>query len=187
MHEEIVKALEVLKNGGVILYPTDTIWGIGCDATNPAAVKKVYEIKKRDDSKALVILINEIGKLRTYVNEVPEIAWDLVDFSEDPLTVVYPEGKNLANNLLANDGSVAIRLCKDEFCSKLMERFKRPLVSTSANLSGELSPKNFTEISETVLNEVDYVVNWHQNEIQNPKPSRIVSLGVNGEFKLLRK
>lgn len=187
MHEEIVKALEVLKNGGVILYPTDTIWGIGCDATNPEAVKKVYEIKKRDDSKALVVLINEIGQLRTYVNEVPEIAWDLVDFAEDALTVVYPEGKNLADNLLATDGSVAIRLCKDEFCTKLMQRFKRALVSTSANLSGEPSPKNFNEISKTVLNEVDYVVNWRQNETQNPKPSRIVSLGVNGEFKLLRK
>lgn len=187
MHEEIVKALEVLKNGGVILYPTDTIWGIGCDATNPEAVKKVYEIKKRDDSKALVILINEIGQLHSYVKEVPEIAWDIVDFAEDPLTVIYQEAKNVAPNLLADDGSVAIRLCRDEFCSKLMERFKRPLVSTSANLSGEPSPKNFTEITETVLNEVDYVVNWRKNDTQNPKPSRIISLGVNGEFKLLRK
>lgn len=187
MHNEINEALKVLNEGGIIIYPTDTIWGVGCDATNPDAVKKIYELKQRDDSKALVVLIQEIGQLQNYVAEVPEIAWDIVEFAEDPLTVVYPNAKNLATNLLANDGSVAIRLCSDEFCIKLLQRFKRPLVATSANISGEPSPKNFVEIDERVLNQGDYVVNWRREETKNPKPSRIISLGVDGDFKLLRK
>ncbi len=187
MHSQITKAIEVLSKGGIILYPTDTIWGIGCDATNPEAVKKVYELKQRDDSKALVILIHEMGQLYTYVQAVPEIAWDVVEFAEDPLTVVYPQGKNLAPNLLATDGSVAIRWCKDDFCKKLMERFKKPLVATSANISGGDSPKNFAEIDKNIINGVDYVVDWRKDETNNPKPSRIISLGMNGEFKLLRK
>ncbi|MCP4520299.1 MAG: threonylcarbamoyl-AMP synthase [Cytophagales bacterium] len=187
MHEEIQKALEVLNNGGIIVYPTDTIWGIGCDATNPEAVKKVYELKERDDSKALVVLIHELGQLYNYVQKVPEIAWDIVEFAETPLTVVYPQAKNIAHNLVAEDNSVAIRWCKDEFCQKLMQRFKRPLVATSANISGEPSPKGFADISETVLERADYVVNWRKEELNNPNPSKIISLGVDGEFKLIRK
>ncbi len=187
MNNEINEALKVLNEGGVIVYPTDTIWGIGCDATNSEAVKKIYDLKQRDDSKALVLLIHEIGQLQTYVTEVPEIAWDIVEFAEDPLTVVYQNARNLAPNLLAADGSVAIRLCQDEFCQKLLQRFKKPLVATSANISGEPSPKNFAEIDDRVLNQGDYVVNWRREDRENIKPSRIISLGVDGDFKLLRK
>ncbi|MGL5318590.1 MAG: L-threonylcarbamoyladenylate synthase [Bacteroidales bacterium] len=187
MNEEIKKACEVMQSGGVILYPTDTIWGLGCDATNEAAVKRVYEIKKRVDSKALIVLIDRDVKLQFYVDDVPEIAYDLIEYSEKPLTIIYDGARNLAANLLAEDGSIGIRITKEEFSHKLCERFKKAIVSTSANISGDPSPANFHEVSEEVKNAVDYVVNYRQDEQSKAKPSGIIKLGKNCEVKVIRE
>lgn len=184
---ELKKAVETIKNGETLLYPTDTIWGVGCDATNPEAVKKIYQLKERDDSKALVILVAEEWQLKSYVEEVPDIAWDLVEFAERPLTIVYPQGKNLATNLLADDGSVAIRLVKNPFCEELIKNAKVPIVSTSANISGMPSPSRYGEIDERILKGVDYVVNSAGTENKNAVPSQIIKLEVDGEIKFLRK
>jgi L-threonylcarbamoyladenylate synthase len=187
MQTEINNTFEHLKKGHIILYPTDTIWGIGCDVSNSAAVKKIYEIKKRADHKAMIILISEIGQLHDYVQKIPEIAWDMVDFAEKPLTVIYPKGKNVAPELLGEDGSIAIRLVRDEFCKKLISKFRKGIVSTSANISGEPSPASFKDISPEILSAVDYVVNWRQQENSGSKPSTIVKLGLDGEINFIRK
>ena len=143
MTEDIKKACEVMAAGGIILYPTDTIWGIGCDATNEKAVQRVYELKRRTDNKAMLVLMDSEAKLDRYVSDVPDIAWDLISVSDKPLTIIYSSAKNLATNLLGADGSVGIRITNEEFSKKLCERFRKPLVSTSANVSGEPSPANF--------------------------------------------
>lgn len=187
MQEEIKKALEVLHNGGIILYPTDTIWGIGCDATNPEAVKKVYEIKKREDSKSMLVLLDNPNKLNSYVAEVPEIAWDLIECTDKPMTIIYPGAKNLANNLVAEDGTIGIRITEEDFSNNLIFRFRKPIVSTSANISGEPSPKHFNDISEEVKNAVDFIVDYRQDETENPAPSSILKLGTGGEIEILRK
>ena len=158
MVEEIRKACEVLQAGGLILYPTDTIWGIGCDATNEEAVRKVYELKKRMDNKAVLVLTDSTAKLNMYVSDIPDIAWDLIEVADKPLTIIYAHAKNLAPNLLGEDGSVGIRITKEEFSHRLCERFRKPLVSTSANISGETAPMNFQDISEEIKNGVEYVV-----------------------------
>ena len=147
MTEDIKKACEVMAAGGIILYPTDTIWGIGCDATNEKAVQRVYELKRRADNKAMLVLMDSEAKLDRYVSDVPDIAWDLISVSDKPLTIIYSSAKNLATNLLGADGSVGIRITNEEFSKKLCERFRKPLVSTSANVSGEPSPANFSEVS----------------------------------------
>lgn len=187
MQEEIKKAVEVLRNGGVILYPTDTIWGIGCDATNEEAVKKVYDIKKREDSKSMLVLLDNPNKLNSYVQEVPEVAWDLVEFTEKPMTIIYPGAKNLAKNLVAEDGTIGIRITEEDFSNNLIFRFRKPIVSTSANISGEASPKHFHDISEEIKEAVDYIVDYRQNETENPAPSSILKLGLGGEIDILRK
>lgn len=187
MNDDIKKALEVLRNGGVILYPTDTIWGLGCDAENAEAVKKVYEIKQRADSKSMLALIDQPMRLEMYVTEVPEIAWDLIEQTDKPLTVIYPNAKNLATNLVAEDGSIGIRLVNDKFCSQLIARLQRPLVSTSANISGAPSPKNFSEISEDIINAVDYVVNHRQDDFSEVKASSIIKLSDGGLFEIIRE
>ena len=146
MTEDIKKACEVMAAGGIILYPTDTIWGIGCDATNEKAVQRVYELKRRTDNKAMLVLMDSEAKLDRYVSDVPDIAWDLISVSDKPLTIIYSSAKNLATNLLGADGSVGIRITNEEFSKKLCERFRKPLVSTSANVSGEPSPANFSEV-----------------------------------------
>lgn len=184
---ELKKAVEVLKAGGTILYPTDTIWGIGCDATNKSAVEKVYKIKQRSESKSLIVLIENELLLNKYLKEVPEIAWELIEHADSPLTIVYPDARGLANNVVNEDGSIAIRIVKDEFCEKLIHRLGKPLVSTSANVSGEPSPKNYHEISEHILHAVDYVVNLRQAESLNQKPSSIIQVGIKGEIKIIRK
>lgn len=150
MTEDIKKACEVMAAGGIILYPTDTIWGIGCDATNEKAVQRVYELKRRADNKAMLVLMDSEAKLDRYVSDVPDIAWDLISVSDKPLTIIYSSAKNLATNLLGADGSVGIRITNEEFSKKLCERFRKPLVSTSANVSGEPSPANFSEVSEVI-------------------------------------
>ncbi len=187
MQEEIKKALQVLKAGGTILYPTDTIWGIGCDATNPEAVKKVYEIKKREDIKSILVLVDSPNKIIYYVQSIPGIAWDLIDVSDKPITIIYPDARNLAGNLINQDGSIGIRVTKEEFSKKLIHRFRKPIVSTSANTSEAPYPRNFFEINEEILSAVDYVVNWRQEETTEAKPSGIIKLGVRGEVEIIRK
>jgi L-threonylcarbamoyladenylate synthase len=186
MIEDIKLALEVLQNGGVILYPTDTIWGIGCDATNIEAVKRVYELKKRTDSKAMLVLLDNENKLQQYVTDVPEVAWELIDVSDKLLTIIYTGAKNLANNLIAEDGSVGIRIVKDEFCEKLISRFRKPLVSTSANISGQTTPSLFSEISQEIIQKVDYVVKWRQDDRKKSQASSIIKLDVSGKFEVIR-
>jgi L-threonylcarbamoyladenylate synthase len=187
MHDDLKKAVEVLKAGGVILYPTDTIWGIGCDATNVEAVKRIYGIKKREDSKSMLVLMENPALLERYIDEVPEVAWDLVEISTTPLTVIYPNAKNLAGNLIASDGSIGIRFTKEEFTSQLLRRFRKPLVSTSANISGEKSPAFFDEISEEIKKQVDYIVEYRQNDRTPAQPSSIIKLGLGGRIDIIRK
>jgi L-threonylcarbamoyladenylate synthase len=187
MQDAIKKALEVLQNGGVILYPTDTIWGIGCDATNEEAVKRVYDIKKRADSKSMLVLMENVNLLERYMQEVPEIAYSLIEVSDKPMTIIYPAAKNLAPNLLAEDGSVGIRITSERFTQQLIQRFRKPIVSTSANISGEPSPAIFAEVSEEIKNAVDYVVGYRQDDVTPARPSSIIKLGVGGEIKTIRE
>lgn len=186
MEEDIKKACEIMQAGGIILYPTDTIWGVGCDATNEVAVKRIYDLKKRVDNKAMLVLIDSSAKLNAYVKDVPDIAWDLIEVADNPLTIIYPEAKNLAVNLLGKDGSVGIRISNEEFSKKLCERFRKPLVSTSANISGEPNPSNFNEISEEIKNGVDYIVSYKQDDIRKAAPSGIIKLGVGGLIQVIR-
>ena len=172
--------------GGLILYPTDTIWGIGCDATNEEAVRKVYALKRRSDHKAMLLLMDSSAKLDYYVQEVPDVAWDLIELADSPLTVIYSGARNVAPNLLAEDGSVGIRITQEEFSHKLCERFRKPLVSTSANVSGAPSPANFSEISETIKSGVDYIVRYRQEDLSKAAPSHIIKLGAGGLVKIIR-
>ena len=176
-----------MREGGVILYPTDTIWGIGCDATNEDAVRRVYEIKQRQDSKAMLVLVDSSVKVDFYVRDVPEVAWDLIDLADKPLTIIYSGARNLAANLLAEDGSVGLRVTNDDFSKRLCQQFRKAIVSTSANISGQPSPKNFSEISEEVKSAVDYIVGYRQEEISNPKPSSIIKLDKGGVIKIIRE
>ena len=187
MTEYIKKACEVMAAGGIILYPTDTIWGIGCDATNEKAVQRVYELKRRADNKAMLVLMDSEAKLDRYVSDVPDIAWDLISVSDKPLTIIYSSAKNLATNLLGADGSVGIRITNEEFSKKLCERFRKPLVSTSANVSGEPSPANFSEVSEVIKEGVDYIVSYRQDDMSRPKPSSIIKLDKGGVIKIIRE
>ena len=187
MQQEINKAIDVLKKGGVILYPTDTIWGIGCDATNPAAVEKIYKIKQRAESKAMLVLINDSSELDKYVETVPDIAYDLIDVAVKPLTIIYDEAIGLASNLIASDGSIGIRVTKEEFSHQLCKRFRKPIVSTSANVSGKKSPATFREIDNAILESVDYVVNYRQEDDCALKSSEIIKLSKSGTIKIIRK
>jgi L-threonylcarbamoyladenylate synthase len=187
LKDEINKALEVLKSGGLILYPTDTIWGIGCDATNADAVDKVYKLKGRAEEKSLIVLLENDNKLQSYVKEVPEIAYDLIEFAENPLTIIYSGAKNLAPNAIAKDGSIGIRVVKHDFCEQLLQRFRKPLISTSANISGEASPACFDEISDEIKTGVDYVVNLEQHDRSKRKASTIMKLETDGLFSFIRK
>ena len=184
--DDIRQAVEVMNKGGIILYPTDTIWGIGCDATNPEAVKRVYDIKHRNDAKALITLIDSEAKLEAYVTNVPEVAWQLIEVAEKPLTIIYDGARNLAPNLLAEDGSAGIRITREEFSKNLCMRMRRAIVSTSANISGEPSPKCFADISPDIINAVDYVCTSRRNEDKNPPASNIIKLGAGGEVKVIR-
>jgi L-threonylcarbamoyladenylate synthase len=187
MNNDIKKAVEVLRSGGVILYPTDTIWGLGCDATNKEAVDKIYRIKQRDDSKSMLVLIDNPAKLNSYIDTVPEIAWDLIDVSDKPLTIIYPGAKNLADNLVADNGTIGIRITNEEFSRNLCQRFRLPLVSTSANISGRPAPGNFNEIEQEIIDQVDYVVEYRQDDLSKAAPSGIIKLGVSGEITVIRK
>lgn len=188
MKNEINNTLKVLQSGGIILYPTDTIWGIGCDATNPDAVERIYKLKGRDAGKSMIILLDSDGKLPGYVNDVPDIAYDLIEYAERPLTLIFPGAKNLAGNVIHQDGTIGIRIVKHPFCQQLIQRFRKPIVSTSANISGQPSPACFSDIDERIKTGVDYIVNLEQNEPgTNRQPSTIMRLEPNGRFAFIRR
>ena len=176
-----------MNEGGVILYPTDTIWGIGCDATNEEAVRRVYQIKQRSDSKAMLVLVDSPVKVDFYVQDVPEVAWDLIEVADKPLTIIYSGARNLASNLIAEDGSVGIRVTNEEFSKRLCQQFRKAIVSTSANISGQPSPANYSEITEELKSMVDYVVGYRQEEKGHPKPSSIIKLDKGGVIKIIRE
>lgn len=186
MQEDIKKCIETLRSGGVILYPTDTIWGLGCDATNPDAVKKIYEIKKRVDSKAMLVLAQSFAMVERYVEEVPAMAYDLVEYSEKPITIIYENARGLAENLLGDNFSIGMRIPKDAFLEQLLLQFRKPIVSTSANISGEASPSVYGEITKEIRESADYVVIHRQSETIRKQASSIVSLRTNGEIKIIR-
>lgn len=187
MQNDISKALDVLNKGGLILYPTDTIWGIGCDATNQEAVANIYSLKKRADSKSMLVLLNNPNRLNQYIDIVPEISWELIEVADKPITIIYPGAKNLAENLIADDGSIGIRIVKDEFCNKLIERFKKPIVSTSANISGKPSPATFQQIESEIKSGVDYIIEYRQEDTSIRPPSSIIKLDSNNRIQILRK
>ncbi|TYP98550.1 L-threonylcarbamoyladenylate synthase [Sphingobacterium allocomposti] len=185
--DDLNKALETLKNGGLILYPTDTIWGIGCDATNEAAVEKVFALKGREKTKSLIVLLHNDNQLASYVNDVPEVAYELIEYADKPLTIVYSNAKNLAKNAVAVDGSIGIRIVRHPFCEQLLQRFRKPLISTSANISGEPSPTCFDDISPVVKGGVDYIVGYGQHEKGDGKSSTVMKIDPSGKFAFLRK
>lgn len=185
--EDIREALTALRGNGIILYPTDTIWGLGCDATSQEAVEKIFRIKSRDENKSLLILVNSEQMLERYVREIPEIALELLSVTDGPLTIIYPNGKNLAKGVCSEDGSAGIRICRDEFCNELISRFRKPVVSTSANFSGEKSPHFFDEIDKELIKSVDYVVKYRQDDRRKHSASPVIKLNSDGTIKILRK
>ncbi|ERJ58611.1 L-threonylcarbamoyladenylate synthase [Sphingobacterium paucimobilis] len=185
--EDVNQALETLKNGGLILYPTDTIWGIGCDATNPAAVEKIFALKERDKSKSMLILLHNENQLASYVREIPDVAYELIEVYDRPITIVYSGAKNLAENAVAEDGSIGIRIVSHPFCQQLLQRFKKPIISTSANISGAPSALTFDQIDELIKEKADYIVRFGQNENTPGEPSIIIKLDPSGKFEFLRK
>jgi L-threonylcarbamoyladenylate synthase len=186
MNTDLKKALETLKSGGIILYPTDTVWGLGCDATNPEAVRKLFEIKQRRENHSMLLLVDIPQRIIQYVRNVPEIAWDLIEVSDRPLTIIFQGAKNLADNLLHKDGSIGIRVTSDEFCKELISAFRKPVVSTSANITGKPYPACFKDIDPAIINSVDYVVKWRQDDVAPSQPSSILRLGERGEIEIIR-
>lgn len=185
--EDLQNAVDVMKRGGVILYPTDTVWGIGCDATNAEAVKKVYEIKQRDDTKALICLVDSDVRLQRYSRDMPDVAWDLLTLPTKPTTVILDGVSNLADNLYAEDGSLGIRITQEEFSKQLCYRMQKPIVSTSANISGEPAAQNYCDISEEILQSVDYVCETRRQEHLPHVPSSIIKLTKDGQVTIIRK
>lgn len=178
--------IDILKNGGIILYPTDTIWGIGCDATNIEAINKIFNIKQREKGKAMIILVESEKRLQELV-DVPEIAWQIIDLSEKPVTIVYDNPRGLPKELLAEDGSIGIRLVKDDFCKKIISKLNKPLVSTSANISGDKSPVKFEDINKNIINLVDYVVKERREEVAKWKNSSIIRIWKDNQIKVIRE
>jgi len=183
---DFTKAIEILQSGGTILYPTDTIWGIGCDATNIDAIKKIFDIKKREQNKSLIILVESEKRLQDLV-DVPEMAWQIMDVSEKPVTIVYENPKNLPKELLAEDGSIGIRLIKDDYCKRLITKLNKPLVSTSANLSGQKSPMKFSDISDEIKNAVDYIVEENHDKVSKFSGSSVIKIWNNNQIKIIRE
>ena len=185
--DDIRNAVETMRRGGIILYPTDTVWGIGCDATNAEAVAKVYNIKHRDDSKALICLVDSESRLQRYVRDIPNVAWDIFELSVKPTTIVLDNAVNLAPNLIADDGSIAMRITKEPFSKELCYRYQKAIVSTSANISGKPAAQNFCDISEEIINAVDYVCWTRRQEHKPHTPSSIIKLTANGEVTIITK
>lgn len=186
INTEVHNAYEVIKNGGIILYPTDTVWGIGCDATNEEAVKKIYALKQREESKSMIVLMNGERMMYTVFKDIPEVAWQILDLSERPTTLILDKPRNVAKNIIAEDNTLGVRIVTKPFCFKLMERMKKPLVSTSANISGMFTPKTFKEISPEIIKGVDYVVNLQHDKVCK-NPSTIIKLGLDSQVKVIRK
>lgn len=184
--KEIDKAISVLKKGKIILYPTDTVWGIGCDAFNKKAIKRIYQIKQRSEKKSFIVLLNDRNELQNYLYEVPPIAFDLMDKTRGPLTIIYQGVKDNLKHLCANDGTIAIRIIQDQFCAPLIKKLGHPLVSTSANISGNPTPTNFRQIDEEIKESVDHVVNLFQAKLSSTKPSTLIKLEPDNTFKVLR-
>jgi L-threonylcarbamoyladenylate synthase len=187
LRDEVAKAFKVVQEGGIILYPTDTIWGIGCDAANTEAVKKIYRLKQRDEAKSMIILLDTDNKLASYVQEVPELAYSLIEYAENPLTLIIPGARNISPALIAGDGSIGIRVTSHPFCQQLIQRLRRPLVSTSANISGKPSPQYFSQIDQEVIDGVDYVVDLDQHSMEIKNPSTIMKLASDGKFEFIRR
>ena len=195
--DDLQQAVRVLRAGGVIVYPTDTVWGIGCDATNEDAVRKVYALKHREDSKSMLVLLDGAGKLQGYVEHIPDAAWDLLECTAHdrdsqglqprPMTIIYPGAKNIAPNLIAEDGSIGIRITQEPFSKALCAQLHRPIVSTSANISGEPTAKNFRQISQAVLDAADYVCRYRRNDETEKRPSSIIKLGIDNQIQIIRK
>lgn len=185
--EDIKESVNTLRKGGIILYPTDTIWGLGCDPTNEEAVSKIFNIKSRSEGKSLIILADGLSMVERYVAEIPEIIYELAEVSESPLTIIYPRGKNLASGVCSEDGSVAIRICHDEFCKELISRFRKPVVSTSANFSGSPSPANFDDIEEALTEKVDYTVKYRQDDRSKSQVSPVIKINLDGTIKIIRQ
>lgn len=184
--EDIENAVRVMRDGGIILYPTDTVWGIGCDATNAEAVAKVYKMKQRDDSKALICLVDSEGRLQRYVRNVPDVAWDIMELATKPTTVILDGAVNLAPNLIAEDGTIAMRITREAFSKELCYRFQKPIVSTSVNVSGQPAAQNYRDIDPSLLEMADYVCFTRRQEHQPHTPSSIIKLSANGEVKIIR-
>lgn len=188
MNQDIKNAKKALEQGGIICYPTDTIWGLGCDATNKEAVEKLYEIKKRDASKSMLMLVDNPGKVPSYIEEMPDVAYDLYETTTTPLTLILPGARNIAPNLIANDGTIGIRVVEDHpWLTKLLQQFKKPIVSTSANFSGQPSPGIFDEIDEKILEKCDYIAEYDRENTMAGKASSIIKLGTGGEIEIIRK
>ena len=185
--EDIRTAVQTLRQGGLILYPTDTIWGIGCDAANEEAVRRIFQLKQREDSKAMICLVDSANRMQRYLRQVPDVAWDLVEYADKPLTLILDGAINLAPSLIAEDGSVGLRVTRENISHELCYRFERAVVSTSANISGEPSPACFDEISEEIRQGVDYIMCSRQNDTSKSKPSQIIKLGLDGQIKIIRK
>jgi len=185
--DDIKSAVDTLRKGGVILYPTDTIWGLGCDATLDSAVEKIFSIKHRDSAKSLIVLVSSINMLERYVSAIPEAALSILEVSDSPVTIIYPRGRNLAGGVCSADGSVGIRLCNDEFCNELITRFRKPIVSTSANPGGMNPPGNFDEIDQSIIRSADYVVRHRQDDRGVCSPSPIIKIDMDGVFRIIRK
>jgi L-threonylcarbamoyladenylate synthase len=184
---DIQRACKIMREGGIILYPTDTIWGIGCDASNSDAVRKIYRLKQRSDSKSMLVLIDSNAKLNYYVPDIPDVAYDMMELSEKPLTIIYDGARNLSPELIAEDGSIGIRVTKESFSHDLCKAFKGAIVSTSANVSGQPSPQNYSEISKDIIDNVDFVVSYRQDEVGVSRPSSIIKLGKGGLVKIIRE
>lgn len=184
--DDIDAAVDVMRRGGVILYPTDTVWGIGCDATNAEAVARIYEIKRRADAKSMLVLVDSLAALESIIPEVPEVAYDMIELAIRPMTIIYDRARGVAPNLLAEDGSLGVRLCKEAFSAALARQMRTPIVSTSANISGEPTPMIFSAISQEIIDAVDYVVRYRQGDTKTAPPSQIIKLGSKGEVKIIR-
>ncbi|MBD5231954.1 MAG: threonylcarbamoyl-AMP synthase [Muribaculaceae bacterium] len=186
MSADLKEAVEVMRRGGVILYPTDTVWGLGCDATNPEAVARIYEIKRRVESKSMLALVSNEAMLERYVEEVPEIAWQLIEAAVNPLTIIYDQARGLAPNLIGQDGSIGIRITGEKYSRELCQRLRKPVVSTSANISGEKAPAIFAEIADEIKESVDYIAAYRRDDTSKSAPSSIIKLGNDGVFKIIR-
>lgn len=184
--QDLRDAVATLRAGGIILYPTDTVWGIGCDATNPDAVAKIYDLKRRAESKSMIVLVDSANRANIYAREIPDVAFDMLELSDKPLTLILDGAKNLAKNLIAEDGSIGIRVTAERFSHDLCYRFGKPVVSTSANISGEPAAATFAEISKEIVDGVDYVVRYGRDSKAKAQPSSIIKINSDGEFKIIR-